>query len=212
MKRFLWIVGLTVVIAGVAVAQHDCPGCPRAAAERSRGNEEPAAPALSSEWQDPAGADPGVKLLPEWTVASITGTGDEAAAVSSLYRVIRWMSAQALPMVGRPFVVWYDEPGQVVPESLRYMVGVPIPDRVGGAAEEGIVVKPWGGFRVAAAGHVGPRDRLDAVRVRIREWTEAGGWEIAGSAAEFFFDLPGQVPDDSLRVEVAYPVREAGSR
>lgn len=191
---------LVVALTASAAAGGDCPEC------RGCGSHHPAA-----DTEDVAvGLPPGMVFLPDWTVASASGTGGEAAFRKTLNRLLRWVADERLPMVGRPFVVFGNDPDESPPESLRYTVAVPVPRRAAERKATGITVRTWGGFRVATVLHVGPRDGLASARARLREQVNVSGWEIAGSAMEIFVDLPGQVEIDALRTEVAYPVRRRG--
>ncbi|MFO7675795.1 MAG: hypothetical protein R6X12_05730 [bacterium] len=152
-----------------------------------------------------------IRLLPEWTVATLAGSGGRDSVERALFRVVRWLSAAGLPMVGKPFVS-FPVRAQDSPDSAGFFVAVPVPAGATAAESTGIAVRSWGGFRVAAAVHTGPRDGLEAARERLRDWAEANGWEVAGGAMEFFLDLPGQAHADSARIEVALPVRKVESR
>ena len=200
--RAVTTVALLIALAASVAPGQGCPEC------RGCGGHHPA-----TEVEDVVAVSlPGMMFLPDWTVASVSGTGDEAALLGALNRVLRWVATERLPMVGRPFVAFGTDPDEAPPESLRYTVAVPVPRSAAERKSGDMTMRTWGGFRVATGLHVGPREGLAAARARLREQVETAGWEVAGSAMEFLVDLPGQVEPDSLRTEVAYPVRRPDGR
>jgi effector-binding domain-containing protein len=206
MKVVLLAWGLAAFVVGAASGQN-CSSCVRPAAERTCGSEEPVAAAerqLAEQAVD-------VWMLPEWTVAFLAGSGGYVSEERALLRIVRWLAAERLPMVGKPFVSFQSR----TPDSLGstgFFVAVPVPSGVTAAESTGIAVRTWGGFRVASAVHVGPRDGLKAALERLEAWVEANEWKAAGGVVAFYHDLPGTASSDSLQIEVAIPVRKAGNR
>jgi effector-binding domain-containing protein len=156
-----------------------------------------------------AEADVVVKLLPEWTVVSLSRTGNYSGTGQVLGELFKWVSVNKVPLVGAPFGVFYDDPAEVDPDSTRYEVSIPVPDKTEPDSTSGIRIQKWGGFRVASTMHLGPYADICPAYVRLEKWIPENGWFIAGAPIEFYHNSPMEVPPESLRTDVAFPVKQA---
>ena len=156
-------------------------------------------------------ADVTVRLLPEWTVVSLSRTGSYSGMGPVLGELFRWVSVNGVPIVGAPFGVFYDDPAEVNPDSTRYEVALPVPDGTEPDSTPGIEIRKWGGFRVVSTMHLGSYAETGPAYARLQKWIPENGLVIAGSPIEFYYNSPMEVAPESLRTEVAFPVRKVST-
>jgi effector-binding domain-containing protein len=164
---------------------------------------------------DWSGLDIGITEVPSTTVAYFTGSSgsgseDINAALGAAYgRVAVFISANGLQIDGPPIAIsnYRDERG------YGFDAGIPVsgtPARGAGPDSPVRMGETYGG-RVVRATHVGPHTKLQETYATIDAFVEAHDLEPNGRSWEAFVSDPGNTPEDELKTEVYYPVKQAGS-
>lgn len=146
-----------------------------------------------------------VKPIDSMYVASTAKMGPYAQVGTSVMELFTWLGKNKITPAGKPFGIYYDNPATVKPESTRYEVCVPVPAKTKG--DKMVMIKKFGPALVAATLYVGPYENVSPVYPKLMQWITNNNYEIVGPAYEFYMNDPGKVPAESLKSEVAFPVK-----
>jgi effector-binding domain-containing protein len=145
-----------------------------------------------------------VKTIDSMYVASMAKMGPYADVGKTLNDLMAWLTKNKVAPT-MPFGIYYDDPMKVKPESTKYEVCFPVPAKTKG--DKMVKVKKFGPALVAATIYIGPYEKVGVVFPKLAEWIANNNYEIVGPAHEFYMNEPGKVPAESLRSEVAFPVK-----
>ena len=146
-----------------------------------------------------------VKMVDSMYVASMSMMGPYMEMGKSLMELYNWLGKNKVMPAGAPFGVYFDDPMKVKPESTKYEVCVPVP--AGTKGDKMVKVKKFGPAQVASALHIGPYDKISLTYGKLSEWIMKNNYEIVGPPHEFYLNSPDQVPAESLKTEIAFPVK-----
>ena len=180
-KKYAILVGILMVLLLVACGEQK--------------TQKPAQPAFTAE----------VKEIDSMYVAGMAKMGPYSDFGKSMMELGAWLTKNKVMPTGMPFGVYYDNPATVKPESTRYEVWIPVPAKTKG--DKAVVVKKFGPALIASTMYMGPYDKLPTVYPNLMEWITKNNFEIAGPAHEFYFNSPDRVPAESLKTEIAFPVK-----
>lgn len=159
--------------------------------------------------QKPTPAQPeftaAVKMVDSMYVASMSMIGPYAEMGKPLMELYNWLGKNKIMPAGAPFGVYYDDPMKVKPESTKYEVCVPVP--AGTKGDKMVQVKKFGPAQVASTIHTGQYDKVGLTYGKLSEWIMNNNYEIVGPPHEFYLNSPDQVPVESLKTEIAFPVK-----
>ncbi|MDH5185478.1 MAG: GyrI-like domain-containing protein [candidate division WOR-3 bacterium] len=146
-----------------------------------------------------------VKTIDSMYVASMSKIGPYAEMGKPMMELFTWLGKNKVKPTGAPFGVYYDDPMKVKPESTKYEICVPVPAKTKG--DKMVKVKKFGPAQVAATLYIGPYDKVGPTYQKLAEWVMNNNYEIVGPAHEFYLNSPDQVPAESLKTEIAFPVK-----
>jgi AraC family transcriptional regulator len=146
-----------------------------------------------------------VKMVDSMYVASMSMIGPYMEMGKSLMELYTWLGKNKVMPAGAPFGVYYDDPMKVKPESTKYEVCVPVP--AGTKGDKMVQVKKFGPAQVAATIYMGPYDKVGPTYGKLSEWIMNNNYEIVGPPHEFYLNSPDKVPAESLKTEIAFPVK-----
>ena len=107
------------------------------------------------------------------------------------------------PMVG----VYYNAPGQVEPEELKWEIGFPVTEQASPVAP--LVKKVWEYKTVVTAMHVGPYEQTGDTITKAMDWITQQGFFPVGPSLERYMDMdPSKVDPGKLRTEIWIPVNK----
>jgi effector-binding domain-containing protein len=146
-----------------------------------------------------------VKTTDSMYVASLAKMGPYANVGKSLNELMAWLAKNKIVPSNMPFGIYYDDPTKVKPESTKYEVCFPVPAKTKG--DKIVTVKKFGPTLVAFTMYTGPYDKVGVVYPKLMEWINSNNYEVTGPAHEFYMNEPGKVLAESLKSEVAFPVK-----
>jgi effector-binding domain-containing protein len=144
-------------------------------------------------------------------VAFIAVKGPFSQVRPAFVRLYGWIEQSGYTPSGPPSGVYFNAPGEVPEEELRWELRSPVSGDVEGIQESGPDdpgpgIKRLASSRVAYTLHRGPFERLGEVYAALDEWVAQQGYEVAGAVEEVYYTDPNQVPPDELVTEVRFPV------
>jgi AraC family transcriptional regulator len=153
-----------------------------------------------------------VRIMPveafSYAAVEMRGTYDQsAAAFQSLYQNA---GMQGLPMTSTPFGLYWNSPENTPVDSLRWELGLMVPDSTTAAAP--LVLKKYRPTEAAALffeGVYGSPEQNAAYGV-LFGWVSANGYRPAGPMMERYLNMPTQTADGKWtgRVEMVLPVEK----
>lgn len=146
-----------------------------------------------------------IRTVDSTYVASMTKIGPYAELGKSWEELFNWLNNNKVKSTGVPFSIYYDDPTKVKPESTKYEVCVPVP--AGTKGDKAVQVKKFGPAQVASTIYIGPYEKIGPTYQKLTEWTMNNNFEIAGPPHEFYLNSPNQVPAESLKTEICFPVK-----
>lgn len=147
-----------------------------------------------------------VKMMDSMYCASIAKMGPYSDAGKTMMELMTWMTKNKAMMMGVPFGIYYDDPAKVKPESTRYEICMPVP--IGTKGDKQVMVKKIGPAQIASTIYVGPYDKVGPTYQKLMNWIMENNYEIVGAPYEFYLTSPEKVPAESLKTEVAFPVKQ----
>ncbi|MEO0009388.1 MAG: GyrI-like domain-containing protein [candidate division WOR-3 bacterium] len=113
-----------------------------------------------------------------------------------------------VPIAGKPFAIYYNDPTEVSPESLSWAVCVPLNTNANVDSGSGIktvnLPRSLFAYTIHSGGYVDIAQKYD----QLADWIEEHGLMIAGPALEFWLS-DGDVPTESMRIKLGFIVAAA---
>ncbi|HEY33662.1 MAG TPA: GyrI-like domain-containing protein [Dehalococcoidia bacterium] len=150
-----------------------------------------------------------VKKTEPMTVAFIAVKGHFEQIPTAFNRLYGWISEKGYKARGPAITVYYDIPGQVPDDELRWELRSQISGDIAESEpdEEGLGVKHLEATQVAAAMHRGPYEKLEETYQALTLWVEENDYEINGPPEEAYYNDPAQTPSGEPLTEIRFPVR-----
>jgi DNA gyrase inhibitor GyrI len=167
-------------------------------------------PAFSQ--SQPAPAD-SVRLVPvtPYFYFAVEMKGSYEQTGGAFQNLYQQAGMQGLPMTSTPFGVYWNNPSKVPVDSLRWELGLALPESRTVAAP--LVLKKWEFPLVASLVFEGVygSDAQAAAYKKVTKWILWNGYTPAGPSVEKFLSQPTQTADGgySGQVEIIVPVKEA---
>lgn len=148
-----------------------------------------------------------VRALEAVRYAYVSRVGPYMEAGAAFGEIYGWAAArQAWDFKSPAIGVYYDDPGAVPAEQLRFEAGLPVRDGVEGDGLVRVRIIPGGDYAVAT--HKGPYWRLgETYTMLYARWLPDSGREPADlPCVERYLNNPRQVPEQDLLTEVCAPL------
>lgn len=151
-----------------------------------------------------------VKERETGTVAFIAVKGPFTQVGPAFGTLYAWIEQHRLTPSGPPSGLYFDAPGQVAVEEMRWELRSPIAGDVGemGPDEQGLGVKRVGACLVASTIHRGPYDQLGRTYEALGSWIAQNGYQIVGPAEDVYLTDPAEVAPEDTLTEILFPVRK----
>ena len=151
-----------------------------------------------------------VKKTTPMTVAFITVKGHFNQIPAAFGRLYNWTSEKGYKALGPSIAVYYDIPGQVPDDELRWELRSQISGDIAESRpdKDGLGVKHLEATQVATVMHRGPYEKLEETYKALTLWVEESGYEISGPPEEAYFNDPTQTPSAEPLTEIRFPVRK----
>jgi AraC family transcriptional regulator len=148
-----------------------------------------------------------VKQTKPMTVAFLSVKGHFNQIPAAFGRLYSWIGEKGYKPRGPAIVVYYDIPGQVPDDQLRWELRSQISEDVVaiGPDEQGLGVKRAGVVQVAATTHKGPYEKIEETYRALTAWVAESGYEINGPFEELYFSDAATLPEDLL-TEIRFPI------
>ena len=147
-----------------------------------------------------------VKTAGAMTVASIAKKGPYNDIGKAIGELMTWVIAKKIMPKGNPFGLFYDEPGKVPAESMRYEVCLPVSKEV--VSDKVIKVKELPEMEVVSTIYMGPYDTVGSTYGQLMTWVTEKGYVINGPAREIYMSNPSSTPTESLKTEIQFPIKK----
>ena len=149
-----------------------------------------------------------IKKTRPMTVAFITVKGRLGQIPTAFGRLYSWISEKGYKARGPAIAVYYDIPGQVPDDELRWELRSQISGDIveSGPDGEGLGVKNLGATQIATVMHRGPYEKLEETYQVLTLWVEENGYEMSGPPEEAYFNDPAQTPSGEPLTEIRFPV------
>ena len=147
-----------------------------------------------------------VKQTEPMTVAFLGVKGHFSQIPTAFSRLYSWISEKGYTPHGPAIAVYYDVPGQVPDDQLRWELRSQLSEDIvpTGSDEQGLGIKRVGAVQVATTMHKGPYEKVEGTYEALTEWVSENGYEINGPAEELYLNNP-ESPEE-LVTEIRVPV------
>ena len=142
------------------------------------------------------------------TVAFVSMKGPFTHMGEALVKLYGWIEEKGYITAGHPSVVYFNFPGQVTDDELRWELRCHIDGDVSRAVpdEQGIGIRMVVGMEVASTVHKGPLHEIGATYQALSAWLDEEGYEVAGAAEGVYLGDPAKMPPEELLIELMLPV------
>jgi len=141
-----------------------------------------------------------------FTYVAIECLGPYAQMPQKIGELMAEVQKQKLEMVDGPEVLYYNSPGQVKPEELRWDVCVPVDARENAAAP--LKKGEYKYATVAETVYKGPYDSVAAAYPALMQFIAANGYVVCGPICESYMDDPNQTKAADCRTLIVVPVQK----
>ena len=147
-----------------------------------------------------------IKQMEPVTVAFLGVKGHFSQIPTAFGRLYSWISEKGYTPRGPAITVYYDVPGQVPDDQLRWELRSQISEDIvaTGPDEQGLGIKQVGTVQVATAMYKGPYEEMEGTYTALTEWVSENGYEINGPIEELFLNDPAS--PEELITEIRFPV------
>ena len=147
-----------------------------------------------------------VKQTEPMTVAFLGVKGHFSQIPTAFSRLYSWISEKGYTPHGPAIAVYYDVPGQVPDDQLRWELRSQVSEDIvpTGPDEQGLGVKRVGAVQAATTMYKGPYEEMEGTYEALTEWVSENGYEINGPFEELYFNNP-ERPEELL-TEIRFPV------
>lgn len=189
---------VALVLASVAVA------IPAEEPVPAAGNPLPAEPPVAKPSANTAG-EVTLETIPAATLLALQMTGSFDQHGAALGRIVQYGMTAGV-MRGAPFGLYYDDPGKVPADSLRWDVCIPVPPET--KAEAPYVRLTLPAAEAAVVTCKGPYQGTAPCYGALRAWLEKNGYALAGPVQEHWLSDP-SVPPEKVESKIVFPVKKA---
>ncbi len=141
------------------------------------------------------------------TVAFAEHQGPYEEIPTVIKKLSKWVSDHDYTLVGPPAGVYFNDPREVSPDELQWLIEWPIADAVEKKpAVDGIGIKIAEPTLVAVTYHKGPYEKVGETYGALFGWIAQNGYEMAGAPREIFWSDPAETAAEKLVTEVQIPV------
>jgi effector-binding domain-containing protein len=153
----------------------------------------------------------GIRDAEPTVVAFVAMRGPFSQVRTAFVRLYGWIEQAGYTPSGPPIGVYYNGPGEVPEEELRWELRSPVTGAVdaveeSGPDDPGPGIKKLSSSLVACTLHRGPFEGLGRVYAALSEWVDRQGYEVVGPVEEVYYTDPNQVRPEELVTEVRFPV------
>ena len=147
-----------------------------------------------------------VKQTEPMTVAFLSVKGHFSQIPTAFGRLYSWISEKGYKPRGPAITVYYDVPGQVPDDQLRWELRSQISEDIAaiGPDEQGLGVKRVGVAQVVTTMHKGPYEKIEGTYRALIDWVSENGYEINGPFEELYFNDSART--EELLTEIRFPV------
>jgi AraC family transcriptional regulator len=155
-------------------------------------------------------ADPKIKKTEPITVAFIAMKGSLSLTNSAFGKLYTFLAEAGFLPAGPPSRVYFNTPGQVPDQELKWELRVPIAGICDSSGPDGRGL----GFRcleeatVASIIHRGPFSNIGDTYDKLKSSIASKGYHVAGPCEEVYLTEPGNTPPVEIRTEVRFPVKK----
>lgn len=103
---------------------------------------------------------------------------------------------------GMPFAGYFNMDMQ----NLDVEIGIPVRGRLPGRGDIRLSKIPGG--QLATCIHAGPYSAIEPAYIALQQFVKDGGYEATGAAYEIYLNDPGETPEEELKTQIIFPLRE----
>jgi AraC family transcriptional regulator len=142
----------------------------------------------------------------DFTYAGLEVLGPYAQMPQKIGELMAEVQKQKLEMLDGPSILYYNSPGQVKPEELRWEVCVPLNafEKVAAPLKKGEYKYPT----VAEIIYKGPYDQVSSAYPPLMQFIAKSGYTISGPVCETYMDDPTEVKPQDCRTLIVVPVKK----
>lgn len=142
------------------------------------------------------------------TVAFLSVKGHFSQIPTTFGKLYNWISEKGYKPRGPAITVYYDVPGQVPDDQLRWELRSQISENIVaiGPNEQGLGVKRVEAVQVVTTMHKGPYEKIEGTYRALTGWVSENGYEINGPFEELYFNDPTGTPPGEPLTEIRFPV------
>ncbi len=142
----------------------------------------------------------------DFTYAALECLGPYAQMPQKIGELMAEVQKQKLEMLDGPSILYYNSPGQVKPEELKWEVCVPLHslEKVAAPLKKGEYKYPT----VAEVIYKGPYDSVSSAYPPLMQFIAKTGYTVIGPICETYMDDPGDTKPADCRTLIVVPVRK----
>ncbi len=145
------------------------------------------------------------------TVVYFGAKGGMSRVPAAFNKLYSWIREKGYKAKGPAMLVYYDLPGQVDEDDIRWELRSQITDDLDAMEpdDDGFGVKHLRPGQVAAMIYKGPYEKIEETFMSLRNWISENGYEINGPYEEFYLNISAE--PEELITELRFPVQRKGS-
>lgn len=152
-----------------------------------------------------------IKKVPSMRVASLWAKGlpFNVTVPKAYEELAAWMAEKKMPFpTGSPMglALYYDDPGAVKPEEVRFKVSIPVPTETPAIAEGQAAVELLPEAEVAYLTVKGPYTNLGDAYSQLFGWVFQNGYQPTDAAREVYVQWSEEMPPEEWVTEIQVPV------
>ena len=146
------------------------------------------------------------ELGEDFTYAGLEVLGPYAQMPQKIGELMAEVQKQKLEMLDGPSILYYNSPGQVRPEELRWEVLVPLHplEKVAAPLKKGEFKYPT----VAEFMYKGPYDSVSSAYPQLMQFIAKSGYAVCGPICESYLDDPADTKPADCRTLIVVPVKK----
>ncbi len=136
---------------------------------------------------------------PALAVRTVTSAGNLPQMVGPAYgAIIAYLAEMGQQPLGPAFIAYYN----LDMEKLQVEIGFPVAQEIAGRGD--IIARPIPAGKRAAVFHLGPYSELASTYDALAKWIADRGYEPTGTAYEFYYNSPAEVPESQLLTKIEF--------
>lgn len=142
----------------------------------------------------------------DFAYAALECLGPYAQMPQKIGELMAEVQKQKLEMLDGPSILYYNSPGQVKPEELKWEVCVPLHplEKVAAPLKKGEFKYPT----VAEVIYKGPYDSVSSAYPGLMRFIAGSGYAVCGPVCETYMDDPAETKPADCRTLIVVPVRK----